>query len=120
MPIEERFITFNLNEIYKAIVIKCTQDEHPDPPKGKLLSIELNDEEHNSKDIITAKIQNEDGTESAVDYDRTFFALALVFYCQGSGIPLPQSGQKTLKILEDKIIMKIELERSAEKSQKAA
>ena len=112
MPIEERFITFDLNEINKAVIIKCTEQDLPKPPEGELVSIEI-DEEKEQQDKISMVIKPaNDGDSTTVEYDRTFFALALVFYCQGSGIPLPNRGQKTLKILNDKIIMKIELERS--------
>jgi hypothetical protein len=114
MPIEERFITFDLNEIYKAVVIKCTEQDLPKPPEGKLKGIEIDEQDAGRQDKINMVIEGANGKES-VEFDRTFFALALVFYCQGSGIPLPNRGQKTLKILEDKIIMKIELDRSTAK-----
>ncbi len=112
MPVEERFITFDLAEIYKAVIIKCTQDELEKPPEGKLKSIEIDEQDANKADIIYLNVTTANGDER-LKYDRTFFALGLVFYCQGSGIPLPNRGTKTLKILNDKIIMKIELEKAA-------
>ena len=111
MPVEERFITFDLAEIYKAVIIKCTQDELEKPPEGTLKSIEIDEQDANKADIIYLNV-DANGTDERLKYDRTFFALALVFYCQGSGIPLPSRGTKTLKILNDKIIMKIELEKA--------
>ena len=108
MPAEERFITFNLNEIYKSIVIKCTHDDVAPPPKGELTSITLDE----NSDQIHVNLKKDDGSEEKLSYEQKFFALALVFYCQGSGIPLPNRGQKNLKILDDKIIMKIDLESS--------
>ncbi len=114
MPIEERFITFDLNEIYKAVVIKCTEQDLPKPPEGKLVAIEIDEKNADRQDKINIVVENKNAKET-IEYDRTFFALALVFYCQGSGIPLPHRGQKTLKILQDKIIMKIELEGGAGK-----
>lgn len=112
MPVEERFITFDLSEIYKAISIKCTQEDLEKPPEGTLVSIEINEEDAEQQDIIYLQVKT-NSDEEKLKYDRTFFALALVFYCQGSGIPLPNRGTKTLKILQDKIIMKIDLEKAA-------
>ena len=111
MPIEERFITFDLPEIYKAVIIKCTEQDLPKPPEGDLVEIKIDEDSAELQDKITLHIKTPANDEH-VEFDRTFFALALVFYCQGSGIPLPNRGTKTLKILQDKIIMKIELERS--------
>lgn len=110
MPIEERFITFDLEEIYKAVVIRCTQDDLQKPPEGTLTEIEINEDDAEQQDIMFLHVKTASG-EERIEYDRKFFALALVFYCQGSGIPLPQRAQKTLKILNDKIIMQIKLEK---------
>ena len=111
MPIEERFVTFALDEVYKAVSIKCMQEDMPVPPEGTLKAIELTDDQGGSEDIIYLSIEPQNGGAlEKVKFHRKFFAMALVFYCQGSGIPLPKRGTKTLAIMEDKIIMKISLE----------
>jgi len=109
MPIEERFITFNLEEIYQAVSIGSIKENLDPLPKGALQAIEIEGEADVNHDSIFLKVKTESGAEETHKFERKFFALALVFFCQGSGIPLPASGQKTLKILPDKIIMKIEL-----------
>ncbi len=108
MPLEERFITFNLKEVYKAISIRCLQEDKDELPKGVLTSIEINGGDNEDQNIVYLHIDQE-GETVQLEFDREFFALALVFYCQGSGIPLPKRGQKVLKVLEDRIIMKMSL-----------
>lgn len=108
MPTEERFITFSLEEIYKAIKIKALEESLEVPPDGELKSVDM--EEGNGGDdaqIFLTIVRKADDQEERLKYVRKFFALALVFYCQGKGIPLPRSGAKTLAILDDKVVMKI-------------
>lgn len=109
MPSEERFITFDLEEIYKAISIKCVKQKLDTPPKGELTLIEIDEENPNAQDEIFLNVKKDDGGEEKLSYERKFFAESLVFLCQGSGIPLPSKGQKMLQILKDRIIMKIVL-----------
>ena len=106
MPSEERFITFSLDEVQKALSISFIQKDLPLLPEGKLMSLKIFDEPDKKEDIYI-QIENSSGQVSDLNYERKFFAESLVFYCQGSGIPLPRSGQKILNILKDKIIMKI-------------
>lgn len=112
MPIEERFITFNMDEVYKAVNIICERDDLAKPPAGKLLSIELEgDADNKSEDVIFLTVRKHDSSEEErLKFVRKFFAEALVFFCQGSGIPLPRRGQKILAVMEDKIVMKVVLD----------
>jgi len=121
MPVEERFISFDLDEVYKAVNILCIKDDMEQPPKARLISIEADPANENGGDNILLKITREDnGAKEELKYERKFFAMALVFLCQTSGIPLPKRGTKTLKVLEDKIIMKIDLESQPQPTQLAA
>ena len=113
MPSEERFITFDLEEIYKAISIKCVKQKLDTPPKGDLNLIEIDENNPEAQDEIFLNVTTEDGQQTKLSYERKFFAEALVFLCQGSGIPLPSKGQKMLQILKDKIIMKIVLQNAS-------
>ncbi|MCD8498335.1 MAG: hypothetical protein LRZ85_09910 [Alphaproteobacteria bacterium] len=108
MPLEERYITFDLPEIYQSVQMRCIREELEMPPKGTPLKLEMDGDDTSDHAPIFLHLKTESGTEK-IEYERTFFALGLVFFCQGSGIPLPAKGKKTLKILEDKIIMKIDL-----------
>jgi hypothetical protein len=108
MPLEERYITFDLNEIYQSVQMRCVREELPMPPKGTPVKLEMDGNDTSEHAPIYLHLKTENGLEK-VEYERTFFALGLIFFCQGSGIPLPAKGKKTLKIVEDKIIMKIDL-----------
>lgn len=109
MPSEERFISFDFKEIYKAIVIKCTRDELDMPPPGSIYKVEVKQQGDNETDsMIHIGIKSSKSNKlEKIRVDRQFFAQALVFYCQGSGIPLPRGGQKTLLFASDKVVMRV-------------
>lgn len=108
MPLEERFITFSLDEVFQAVKMRCIRENLPLPQEGKPVKITMDEQDVPEHVLINLHIQSGyDHEPVPIPYERTFFALALVFYCQGSGIPLPSKGKKNLKILEDKIVMKI-------------
>lgn len=111
MPSEERYINFNLDEIYQAISMGCIKEKKDPLPKGSLTKIEIHEDDPEQQNSIFVHIGKEAGGDDRIEFDRTFFALSLVFYCQGSGIPIPAKGKKTLNIREDQIVMKIELAR---------
>ncbi len=109
MAKEERYITFDLGEIYIAVDVLSKRDtKYPVPPRGAIKSIGLKKE--GAKNIFLI-VHNEDtGQEETLEYGQDFFSMALVLLCQANKIPLPRSGTKTLKVLEDKMIMQISLE----------
>ncbi|MBX2834603.1 MAG: hypothetical protein KTR28_06500 [Micavibrio sp.] len=112
VPTEERFITFSLDEIYKALFIKCEKDDLKLPPRGKLQSIIMDENtKQTPEQILELTVLSEDtGATETIKFARMFFAHSLVFYCQGCGIPIPKLGTKILGVMEDKIVMKITLE----------
>lgn len=110
MPIEERFITFNLDEVYQAIATLCEQEKTPPPPDGTLRSIDVDVSAGEKQERVTLHIEKIDGSgTSHLEYDRRFFAVALIMFCIKNKIPLPRAGTKLLKFLDDRIIMKVEL-----------
>jgi hypothetical protein len=114
MPLEERYITFNLDEVYESVKMRCVHENLPQPVEGQPTLIEMEEQNVPEHVIINIHVKKKgDAPEEKVPFERTFFAKALVFFCQGSGIPLPAKGKKTLSILDDKIIMKIEMESRA-------
>ena len=114
MPSEERFIHFNLEEIQQAISIGCVKEKREPLPTGQIIKIEIDEENPESQHNIYINIKVEDGSEQRFSYDRKFFALSLVFYCQGSGIPIPAKGQKVLNIKPTEIIVAITMKRDGE------
>jgi len=109
MPSEERFITFELPEIYKALSILSIQEDKPALPAGELGAIHVTEDAAEDA-TVSVHVKTKSAGEEDLKFERAFFAKALVFYCQGSGIPLPKSGQKILNIMKDKIILKISLD----------
>ena len=111
MPSEERYIHFNLSEVQEAISMGCIKEKREPLPSGDVTSIEIDEDTPDNKDLIHLHIKTDGGNEEKVAVDRKFFALALVFYCQGSGIPIPAKGQKILNIKPTEIIVAITLPR---------
>ena len=109
MPFEQRFITFDLEEIYKALSIGCIKENLDPLPQEQLTALKIEEDNADSQKIIFLSVKMEDGEEKELEFERTQFAVSLIFYCQGLGIPLPAQGKKALKIMPDHIIMKIEL-----------
>ena len=107
MPLEERFITFDLEEIHNAVRVKCVEEKLERPARGELVSIDISDNDDESN-LVFFNIKREDnGEEEQFKFERAFFGQALVFYCQGHGIPLPRRGQKILKIAPNQVTMKV-------------
>jgi len=108
MVTEERFIIFPLEDIYKAVLIRCEREDAPKLAKGSFTSLSVVNKGEAGKEKIEVTLKHEtDASEETLTYDRDFFALALVYYCQAAGIPLPRAGQKLLNVAENEIIMKI-------------
>ena len=109
MPAENRFIVFNFEEVYKALRIrKITEDEEL-PPSGKIIHLDFHDDK-GAGHVIEMTIRQDDGTEQNLEFSREFFALALVFYCQGHNIPIPRAGTKSLVHKDDNIVMHIQID----------
>lgn len=110
MPSEKRTITFSLAEINIAIQIKCTADGMDRPPEGEVTYLDVKKGKRPKPDHVVLTIKAKDNTEHTLSYNSGFFELALIFFCRGSGIPLPNKPRKKLKVLPDKVIMEIEME----------
>ena len=112
MTTEERYITFDLDEIYQSLQMLSTKQELLlTLPNGTLKSIVLAEGEEGEKEgAIYLNVTNEDsGNEDKLKFDRKTFAIGLILLCQNNNIPLPRSGTKILKFFEDKVVMKISL-----------
>ena len=104
MPSEERYIKFSYEEIQKALAIYSVHEDMEAMPEGTLSSIKFSQDKE--KDAVFVSL----GAGNDLEFERKFFASALVFFCQGEGIPLPRKGTKVLSVLEDQVIMKIEFQ----------
>lgn len=106
MPTEDRYIVFNYEEVYKALRMRTIVEDAEMLPSGTLKGIELPNE---PGEMIKVQVSLDEGADKTLDFTQEFFALSLVFFCQGSNIPIPRSGRKTLKAKDDKIVMHIQI-----------
>ncbi len=107
MPHEDRRVIFDYEETYKAVYSLCVQKERPKPPLGALTSV-TEDEKDDSR--IHMRVENPHEKEmSKLEYSRDFLAAALMFYCRGSGIPLPKRARKSVMIREGSVILRVEM-----------
>lgn len=106
MPSEERSITFNLDEVHKALLVTLAQQGEEELPTGRLVSMNLEGDDK----TIGVHLEDKQGEMKEMHFDRLLFAKALVIFCQGCGIPLPRDSKKTLHVLEDRITLHMELD----------
>ncbi|MCB9964552.1 MAG: hypothetical protein H6855_00520 [Rhodospirillales bacterium] len=106
MPKEDRFITFDLEEVYQALLIRCKLADLDLPKDARAIALKTIDDKKN----IAVEIESADGTKKQeLKFDLSFFVLALVFFCNSENIPIPKAGVKTLNVQPDSIVMRIEL-----------
>ena len=108
MPAEDRYIVFDYNEIYKAVRIRNILEDQEPPPDGTISDIVFNDSKTKAA-TVTIEFSTIEGQNKSLEYSREFFALALVFYCQGHNIPIPRAGKKEISCKDDTIIMRIRI-----------
>lgn len=107
MPTEDRFIVFNYDEVYTALRIrKITENSGELPTNAEITNVEFPETDPEANEIIIS-LKTENGSNEDITITREFFALALVFYCQGHSIPIPRAGQKSIVRKDDKIVLHI-------------
>lgn len=106
MPTEDRYIVFNYEEVYKALRMRAIVEDMELPPSGQVNAVQLTTAE---SDKITLGLTTDDGQTKELQFTQEFFALSLVFFCQGSNIPIPRAGRKSLMTRDNKIIMHIQI-----------
>ena len=106
MPTEDRRITFENEEVYKALYALCTQKQVRKPPPGHVSKIY----EKESGGMIYLDLENpQNQTKASEGYTQDFLAAALMLYCRGCGIPLPKNAKKSVQISEGKIILRVQV-----------
>lgn len=107
MPLEDRRIIFDYEEVYKALYSLCVQKEQKKPPSGAITSV-FEDEKDNT--VIYVRIENQhEKIDKKLEYSRDFLAAALMVYCRGNGIPLPKRARKSVLIREGDVILRAEI-----------
>lgn len=108
MPSEDRFIVFNYEEIYTALRIRKITENEELPPNGVIKTLDFKQNQTDEDSIEVAL--DVKGKKQKLEFTREFFALALVFFCQGNNIPIPRAGTKILAQKDDTVVMHIKLD----------
>ncbi len=106
MPAEHRIIRFGPKELFKALEMKLLEDDMPRLSGKELSSISI-DKDQNDSPVV---IKTDDETR---EFERSFFVMALIFYCGGHNIPLPLKGLKNMQILEKEVALEIKMGEAA-------
>lgn len=106
MPREDRRISFDNQEVYKAIYALTTQKQMKKPIPGGIVKIS---ESAGDGPIIVDFENPLEKTSAREEYTRDFIAAALMLFCRGCGIPLPKSAKKSVMIVEGVLILRVQI-----------
>lgn len=108
MPTEDRFIVFNYEEVYMALRIRAITQKLELPADSALIDVSFPDNP-TVDDIVSVTLKKDDGSTEKIDFSRDFFAMALVFFCQGNNIPIPRAGSKEIIRKDNTLILHIQM-----------
>ncbi|MFM7347653.1 MAG: hypothetical protein ACKO1J_20060 [Tagaea sp.] len=98
MASEYRLIFFDQNEMCRALIEYNRQRRTPFPP-GNLRKIVVDrDTLH-----VTIHIDTDAGLATAVAFDPTSVAAAMIVYCRERKIPLPSKSSKEMRMVADRL-----------------
>jgi hypothetical protein len=107
MPREDRRISFENDEVYKAVYALCTQKQMKKPIPGTVVKIS---EGPGESGAIFLDYENPlDKSAEQAEYTRDFIAAALMLFCRGCGIPLPKTAKKSVAIVEGVLILRVQI-----------
>jgi hypothetical protein len=107
MPKEDRFISFDLEEVYQALTKRCEESGIELPKAHNPVEAKMSDDKNA---IVIFFEKGESAKKHEQKFDLKFFIIALVFFCNSKNIPIPKAGKKTLNIQDDRVIMRIEMQ----------
>lgn len=107
MPREDRRIYFDYEETYKAIYSLCFQKGLPKPPGGTIIRIDQNPENPLELDVFIEN--NKTNTLETIRYTKDFAVAALMIFCRSIGIPLPKGANKSLELMQEKLILRVQM-----------
>jgi hypothetical protein len=103
MPREDRRITFENDEVYKAIFALCMQKQLRKPIPGEIVKIS----EASPEGAIIIEFENGlEQKKAKEEYPRDFIAAALLLYCRGCGIPLAKTAKKSVMLVEGALVLR--------------
>ena len=107
MPREDRLISFDYDEVYRAVYSLCVQQDVKKPGQGTVQGVDHPDGDTSR---VVLRMYNEVSEESFnEEYSRDFFAAALMLFCRGLGIPLPKPAVKSVLIRDGEVSLRVRL-----------
>ena len=107
MPREDRRISFDFTEIYKAIFALCMQKDLARPVVGSITAIDFKGDD--GKSVAVRFANGLEGTSATSEYGRDFLAAALMLYCRTCSIPIPKRGVKSVELRDEGVTLRITL-----------
>jgi hypothetical protein len=107
MPREDRRISFDYAETYKAIFTLCMHNELPRPFAGSITALNFKAEDDGCVVVRFANGLQETSVTS--EYSRDFLAAALMLYCRICNIPIPKKAMKSVEPGDDSVTLHITL-----------
>lgn len=107
MPVEDRRIIFNNEELYKALYAFCYQKQVKQPPPGRITSVTEDAKDKNKVLFILENPQKH--SNATLEYTHDFLAAALMLFCRSCGIPLPKSGRKSVLIQDNQVMLRVQI-----------
>ena len=107
MPREDRRISVDFTETYKAIFALCVQKGLPRPFVGSITA--LNFKAEDDRCVVVRFANGLQGTSATGEYSRDFLAAALMLYCRTCHIPIPKKAIKSVEPGDDSVTLHITL-----------
>jgi len=104
MPNEMRRLIFNNNEVLQALMDFNTRSGNKHFPSGIIGELEILGEPHTH---INTTVEIASGRKEDVVIETPTIGAAIIGYCMRHAIPLPNNADKSLKVMNAKIVMDI-------------
>jgi hypothetical protein len=98
MPHEDRRISFDYAETYKAMFALCVQKGVLQPYVGSIAAI--NFKAGDDKSVVVRFANGLQGTVGTREYGVDFLAAALLLHCRTGAIPIPKKAMKSVSLCE--------------------
>jgi hypothetical protein len=107
MPREDRRISLDHAETYKAIFTLCMQNEMPRPFAGSIIA--LNFKAEDDRCVVVRFANGLQETSVTSEHSRDFLAAALMLYCRICNIPIPKKAMKSVDLGDERVTLHITL-----------
>jgi len=107
MPYEDRRISFDYVETYKAMFALCVQKGVLQPCVGSIAAI--NFKAGDDKSVVVRFVNGLQGAAGTREYSLDFLAAALLLYCRTCSIPVPKKAMKSVELGDERVTLHMTL-----------